>query len=294
MSRRKKESVLDDLFQVLLKTPWWVGPILAAVVFVFIRFIVPYILGHVGSKPDDPLAKGLSAGLSPLLSMLAPLGCLVVLGIWGIAEVTKFRNRRRLDEQTGLASIDQISPQAFEELVAEYYRREGYQAQVTGDAAGDGGIDVVLRRDGKTTLVQCKHWKDRPVGVKVVRELLGVVQKERADQGIVVTSSTFTEDAAECAENTCISLVEGDELEEMIRSVQRTPRIPATARPVSIALSAERPRPASTPAPQGAPSCPRCGSPMALRTAKKGASAGSQFWGCTQYPGCKGTRPMAD
>jgi four helix bundle suffix protein len=38
------------------------------------------------------------------------------------------------------------------------------------------------------------------------------------------------------------------------------------------------------------PSCPLCGKPMALRTAHKGARAGSQFWGCTGYPECKGTR----
>jgi len=38
------------------------------------------------------------------------------------------------------------------------------------------------------------------------------------------------------------------------------------------------------------PACPFCGKPMALRTARKGAHAGSQFWGCTGYPECKGTQ----
>ena len=37
------------------------------------------------------------------------------------------------------------------------------------------------------------------------------------------------------------------------------------------------------------PACPICGSRMALRTAKAGKNAGSQFWGCTAYPACKGT-----
>ena len=37
------------------------------------------------------------------------------------------------------------------------------------------------------------------------------------------------------------------------------------------------------------PSCPQCGKPMALRTARLGKNAGSQFWGCTAYPDCKGT-----
>ena len=41
-----------------------------------------------------------------------------------------------------------------------------------------------------------------------------------------------------------------------------------------------------------APDCPRCGKPMALRTARKGPQAGSQFWGCSGYPGCKGTKAL--
>ncbi|MDB6065660.1 MAG: topoisomerase, type zn finger domain protein [Pedosphaera sp.] len=37
------------------------------------------------------------------------------------------------------------------------------------------------------------------------------------------------------------------------------------------------------------PTCQKCGKPMALRTARKGKRAGSQFWGCSGYPACKGT-----
>jgi restriction system protein len=36
------------------------------------------------------------------------------------------------------------------------------------------------------------------------------------------------------------------------------------------------------------PQCPLCGGLMALRTAKSGKNPGSQFWGCTKYPDCKG------
>ncbi|MBE7538902.1 MAG: four helix bundle protein [Opitutaceae bacterium] len=40
------------------------------------------------------------------------------------------------------------------------------------------------------------------------------------------------------------------------------------------------------------PNCPKCGSLMGLRTAKAGNTPGSQFWGCTKYPECKGTLPV--
>ncbi|MCQ2384767.1 MAG: four helix bundle protein [Paludibacteraceae bacterium] len=39
-----------------------------------------------------------------------------------------------------------------------------------------------------------------------------------------------------------------------------------------------------------APRCPKCNAPMCLRTIKKGSRQGKQFWGCTNYPKCDGTR----
>lgn len=35
------------------------------------------------------------------------------------------------------------------------------------------------------------------------------------------------------------------------------------------------------------PICPRCGSPLVLRTAKKGANAGNRFYGCSSFPKCR-------
>jgi ATP-dependent DNA helicase RecQ len=38
------------------------------------------------------------------------------------------------------------------------------------------------------------------------------------------------------------------------------------------------------------PLCPDCEKPMVLRTARRGRNAGGNFWGCSGYPKCKGTR----
>jgi restriction system protein len=39
-------------------------------------------------------------------------------------------------------------------------------------------------------------------------------------------------------------------------------------------------------------SCPKCGRPMALRTARRGDNQGKQFWGCTGYPKCRTVRQI--
>ncbi len=39
------------------------------------------------------------------------------------------------------------------------------------------------------------------------------------------------------------------------------------------------------------PICPRCGSPLVLRTATRGRNSGGQFWGCSAFPKCRYTKP---
>ena len=60
---------------------------------------------------------------------------------------------------------------------------------------------------------------------------------------------------------------------------------------LAAARIAQRQREQAAPSAQ-IPTCPQCGKLMALRTARQGKHAGSQFWGCTGYPACKGTRPL--
>lgn len=41
-----------------------------------------------------------------------------------------------------------------------------------------------------------------------------------------------------------------------------------------------------------APLCPQCNASMVRRKARKGPNAGNEFWGCSKYPQCTGTRPI--
>lgn len=47
----------------------------------------------------------------------------------------------------------------------------------------------------------------------------------------------------------------------------------------------------SGPCPKKVPTCPICGSLMHERENRK---SGELFWGCTKYPGCRGTREHDD
>jgi restriction system protein len=150
----------------------------------------------------------------------------------------------------------------------------------------DGGVDLLLHRDDSPAhLVQCKHYRVQSVGPAAVRELYGVMAARGATGGFVVTSGRFTNDAISFASGRNVTLVDGPKLLGLIRQ-SRTGAGQPTARP--DAAKATRPA-----ADSGQPSvCPLCTKPMVHRTAKRGANAGGEFWGCTGYPTCRGTRPI--
>jgi len=273
---KKGEGLIHDLYDALVMGPSWVGPVLAAASYPFFRYLIPQLLSGGTKNP-----------LSALSITIAPLAPVLGLMLWLAAEFKKWRDRRRLDRTEGLHDVSRMSWSEFEALVGEAYRRQGYMVEETGSAAGDGGVDLALYRDGQQTLVQCKHWRNRQVGVKVVRELRGAMTDAGAAHGTVVCYGSFTPDAARFAERNNITLVDGAALERMMADVRRT-RIPRSA------AADGAPRPASQTAGSQAdrdpPACPVCGTPMVMRTAGKGPHAGSKFWGCPRFPACRGTR----
>lgn len=141
----------------------------------------------------------------------------------------------------------------------------------------DGGIDLVLRRDGKRTLVQCKQWRHQQVGVSVVREMYGLLAHHRADAVLIVSSGGFTRDAQTFIVGKPITLVAGEDLLGMIQKVQAR----------GTAMPAARIEPVLT---DSAPAsevltCKRCSAPMVERRNRR---TGDVFMGCSRFPACRG------
>jgi Restriction endonuclease len=92
-----------------------------------------------------------------------------------VALIDAVARARRLRRQRALCDLAALSWQQFEEVIADAFRRHGYQVREVGDRGqADGGVDMVLVRDGRTTLVQAKHCRRDRVGVQLIRERYGV------------------------------------------------------------------------------------------------------------------------
>ncbi len=64
------------------------------------------------------------------------------------------------------------------------------------------------------------------------------------------------------------------------------------AKPDAMKSSLSSSKPSNANSAGSTPKCPVCSSPMVMRSAKKGSNAGNAFWGCSNYPRCKGTRTV--
>jgi Holliday junction resolvasome RuvABC ATP-dependent DNA helicase subunit len=129
-------------------------------------------------------------------------------------------------QQKSVASandLDGLSGVEFEKLITSMLGRMGFRAEMTR-ATGDGGIDIVAHLDraivGGRYLIQCKRFTGQ-VGAPIVREFYGAVQADRmAVKGILITTSGFTDQAREFAENLPIELIDRRRLDGLLADMQ--------------------------------------------------------------------------
>lgn len=265
---RRRESLID----VLLVLPWWISGALAGIAYLILTYAAPAYFS------SSPLTVGIGQGLAHVRPFVCGLFVAAALGSFVRSKFIA----HKFDRVSGIEGIRSLAWRQFESIVGEAFRRRGYTVIENAVDGPDGGIDLVLRKNGEKFYVQCKQWKKRSVGVKPIRELYGIITAHDAAGGFFVCSGSYTTDAQAFAKQSEIELIDGDGLRRMIE-LARTPEPfldPTESRRVRATASID----------SAVPSCPSCGAAMIERVARRGANAGSKFWGCSAYPKCRGTR----
>lgn len=276
---RRKQRPFEDLIDITRKLPWWAGVILAIAAYAWLHSVATSDVttaaqpGQMGQLVGQTLVRTLALYGQYVLPSAFLIGA--AMSAYG------HHKRQALHEQVAAnpnqSVLNNMSWQQFETLVGEAFQRKGYAVTENGGGGADGGIDLVLQKGGETFLVQCKQWRAFKVGVTTVRELYGVMAAKGAAGGFVVTSGAFTDDAKKFSIGRNIDLLDGEALHALIRGLTVSNKTAPGSRAASIADT---------------PTCPVCQSVMKIKTARKGANAGNEFWGCSQYPACKGARSI--
>jgi restriction system protein len=139
---------------------------------------------------------------------------------------SNYQRMRDALAQDLLEKVKGASPEFFEKLVVDLLVAMGYggSRKDAGKAIGRtrerGGIDGAIKEDKlglDVVYVQAKRWKD-PVGLPIVSQFSGSLEKAKATKGVLITTSWFTEDAKEFVEGIGkrIVLIDGEELANLM------------------------------------------------------------------------------
>jgi restriction system protein len=179
----------EGITWVLDLCPWWPKEAIAA--------LSAYTLAHIQELPDGRLS-----------------------GLWDALEIIRARYIGTPTTNLAKASLLlELSPRQFECLVERTYDALGYSTVLTAPQK-DGGRDILADQSApsrrETLRIECKRY-GRPVSVCVLRALLGVVSSEKANKGVVVTTSHFTRCALEFGRsNPRIELIDGPTLVSLV------------------------------------------------------------------------------
>ncbi|EGR7955119.1 hypothetical protein I8B09_004413 [Vibrio vulnificus] len=267
----------DGLLWHLMDAPWWVSVLFAAIAYIGLSFVLPALAMSSENFIFNSVA--------PNLPILAPYVAFTLLIPAPVALFKQLSRQRQYSTTTNeiasqgtTAALNNLSWLEFESYIGEFFKQQGYEVKQAFSQKPDGGVDIWMRKDGQLTLVQCKHWKARKVGIQILREMYAVMIEHNASKMIVVTSGDFTSEAIKYALDKRLWLINGGELVHMIEQVRN--------RPAEQAVEVTPPKSAT-------PLCPSCHAPLIMRTAKRGQNKGNQFYGCSSYPRCRYTKDIS-
>ncbi|WP_026143331.1 restriction endonuclease [Xanthomonas sp. SHU 308] len=273
MGRRQGKTGFDALAAL----PWPVGIMAGIAGFLAVRDGIPWWF----SRHDGALSQAIAQQAE---GAFAPMAWILLLLCWlaALASFLKARHRRRLlDTRTTLESLAAGGWRQFELLVGEAFRRQGYAVEETGLGGADGGIDLILRKDGRRTLVQCKQWKRQQVGVSVVREMYGLLAHHQADAVEIVCVGSYTNDAERFVRGKPIELISGECLLEVLQVAEN-----GCAAETSFKLRIEPALVSAIDTDSQSRTCRRCGSALVQRINRR---TGDAFLGCSKFPYCRRT-----
>ena len=209
-----------------------------------------------------------------------------------------------------LKELRKLTPQKFEDEIAQMFKRLGYVVQQT-PYSNDGGRDAILTKEGEKILLECKRYGESSVsGRPDLQKFHSAIVTDGAKFGFFVTSGSCSDDAIKFAgsPNVPITLIDNKQLiRKMFESKSASSEDDAytsMCRTCGEIAHHRLRNPEIQKCPKGhdveptltvdnfldgaiapPPLCKKCGAKMRLINGKRGP-----FWGCSRYPECYSSR----
>lgn len=177
-----------SLFALLLRSPWWIS------------FVVAAVLGLVASAllPPSMAGVGMLSGF--------PFVVIGTMAAW---------RQRQAPNPTHVAQALQrcaaMSWNEFADAIEQAYTRQGYSVTRLSALAADFSME----KQGRVTLLSCKRWKAASHGVGVLTDLEAMRQALGAQNATYIGLGSVTENASRFAKEQGIYLMPELELAQI-------------------------------------------------------------------------------
>ena len=148
-----------------------------------------------------------------LLIILSPFVLLFMIK----TKIKRKKEARANEEKVKIYNVSQINSFSgieFENFLKLLFEKMGYGVQTTKKSK-DFGVDLILEKKGKKTIVQAKCLS-RTVGVSAVQEIISARAHYKIDQAMVVSNQNFSKEAEILANENKVMLAGKTELESLI------------------------------------------------------------------------------
>ncbi len=166
----------NSLFAILLRNPWWISFLIAAV----ISFICAALL------PKNLVVFGVM-GTFPFLVT----GFVALKRQWNAPTAAALQA-----EAVRLAGLPWRD---FSKELEAKFLRQGYAVERLSGAKGADAADFLLDKAGQTTLVSAKRYKAASHGIEVLQALVALQEAKGADKAVYVCLGSLSEQAEQYA-----------------------------------------------------------------------------------------------
>ncbi len=125
------------------------------------------------------------------------------------------RDRRQGDEDAIVAMLAGLNPAGFRDLVAELFRREGYEV-TTGEGPDADVIDLEGRKHDERWLINCQLRSVGTVDLAALVEMARVIRHNNAEGAFMISDGEFGHDCRAFARTNGMVLIDRELLLNMV------------------------------------------------------------------------------
>jgi restriction system protein len=164
----------NSLFAILLRNPWWISFVIAAVISLLSAALLPKNLALFGAFGSLPFVV---------------IGCIALKRQWNVPS--------RAAVEANMTRLSHLSWRDFSAELEAKFVQQGYEVRRLNKS--DGAADFALNKMGQITLVAAKRYKAATHGIEPLQALVAQVQAQGADKAIYVCLGPLSEPAQKYA-----------------------------------------------------------------------------------------------